>query len=162
MQSGLRRGIDNRDRTVTTEYVVEKDIFIGFYAVRKLIENNYISSKLVGKNYAVMAYPYSPNQTANPKHFLHNYNLFKGSQTPLSIKNVCDQFVHSYHFSPFTPLSREMVGVYFCSDREQSKNVFYLQLVKIVEGLYPVSNNSYTPLKLKVKNGKCFTNIAAT
>lgn len=140
-----------------TEFNFEKEIFIGFFIVRKLMENDYVSLKIVSLNYEVMTYPHTPKIDA--KHFLHNINLMKGEEVTISIKSLCNQFIHSFNLTPFIPRDSEMTGIYFCSDFFKSKKLFYIQLIKIIELFLAVSNDLFRPLNLNFINNKFYSNI---
>lgn len=87
-------------------------------------------------------------------HPLNNYNLFKGfdsNKSNKSIKYICHQFIHSEIFIPFIPFGKELVGIYFCSNKKKLNEIYYIQLVTIVELFLSVSLNEIKRIKLNVE-----------
>lgn len=144
-----------------TEYMSEKEIFIGFFIVRKLMESGHVICGLTTKSYEVFSSPHSEpiDLWKNKSAFLNDYNPTMGILDSLSIKDLCNQFIHSYYISFFVPLGRELVGIYFCSDRQRKKSIYYVQLVKVLEIFLSIGINSPRLLELTFDKGKCYTNI---
>lgn len=106
-------------------FSLEKEVFLGFFAIRKLKESNLINQSLISSNYVVCSYPKSSTPLSimkDPDHFLNGYDLSKGTECQLSLKYICEQFIHSFYFSPFIPDNRKLIGFYFCSDWQKIKN----------------------------------------
>ena len=83
------------------EFEVEKSIFVGFYAIRKLLENKHLPNNVISLNWTLTSYPASTEMDED--HWVRNYNHNLGFDKQLSLENICHQFVHSVHFAPFVP-----------------------------------------------------------
>ena len=135
------------------EFKCEKAIFIGFYAIRKLIESQLIERSIETRNTKVTRY--LPRNNVNfelefAKKWSSAYNLLEGEKWQLSSEKICNQFIHSKVFSPFVPFRNVCVGVYISSDRDYRKFVYYIQLVTIIETFLSVAHERSLKLNVDV------------
>ena len=145
----------------------EKEIMIGFYIVRKLIDakkftNSIVSTKISGKKY--------PNNGKNitirtNNRFYEFYDFEKGNPEKFDLIFLCNQIVHSYIFSPCFGCDEEVKGnsmtleaIYFNSDENRNKWLYEItinSIVKIFRELgndYPNSiHQSYDPKRKDYK-----------
>ncbi|MDN2658204.1 hypothetical protein Q4490_15935 [Neptunomonas phycophila] len=135
------------------EFQFEKSIFFGFYAIRKLIESNLIDPNIASRNTKITKY--SPIEKEEFEiNFLERwskaYNLMKGDEWQLSLEKICNQFVHSKIYSPFVPDGTWCVGIYFVSDRDYKKKVYYIQLIRVIETFLSVCHGKSISLNLGI------------
>ncbi|MGV3527841.1 MAG: hypothetical protein ACO1OO_03020 [Flavisolibacter sp.] len=128
----------------------EKEIMIGFYVIRKLIEahkvpNELISTKIKGKRY--------PNKgkivhLMNNHKFPEYYDFENGKEDKLDLKFLINQIVHSYIFSPNFELNDagdlELSTIHFCSDDHRNKWIYELTLLNIIELFEKIGNSNVT------------------
>lgn len=131
-------------------FLLEQDIFLGFYAIRKIMESKKFNPKLAGLNPKVLQYAYNKvaNSTLDVNHPLYSYELFNYKSYKLSTKKLSDQFIHSYHFVTEVPLGGALTGFYFVSDWLKDKQIFYIKLLKVIEIFYSFYLD--TPCKLQI------------
>lgn len=142
-------------------YTIEKEIFIGFYSIRKLIESRKISNSIKHKKYEIKSFAYNgkPESIVSYLHDL-NYDLKETQSTQVTIIELCNQFIHSYHFIPFLPNGKNLVGFFFCSDHKRTSCIYLITLFDIID-IYRIVGNNY-PNTLSIKrsmNGKPIINI---
>ena len=137
------------------EFKVEKAIFIGFYAIRKLLESKLLPPSVVGFNWKLTCYPKlsEPVETL----WLHHYNLAAGTEIKFGLKDICNQFIHSVHYSPFVPDGSFCVGFYFASDTASKNSIYYIQLVNVGNIFLSVANKKKINLSVR-----CSNNILST
>ncbi|HCG9589970.1 TPA: hypothetical protein NJ696_004940 [Vibrio parahaemolyticus] len=128
------------------EFSVEKSIFIGFYAIRKLKESGLLPNNVTSLNWKITTYPKADKPRQNK--FINDYQLFSGGSKQLSLGALCNQFVHSNHFSPFVPDGSFCVGFFFVSDRESKKELYYMQLVSVINVFLSVVHEKKMTLEL--------------
>lgn len=139
-------------------YNLEKEVFVGFFTIRKLNESDLISQSLNSSKYFVRSFPKSSTPLSiikDPNHFLNNYHPFKGSDCTLSLIDLCNQFIHSFYFSPFIADNVGLMGFYFCSNWQKSKTVFYIPLIKVIEIFMSVGFDQPKTLELLIEKGVC-------
>jgi hypothetical protein len=131
-------------------YEIEKDVFLSAYVIRKLIQSGKVDRAVSGLNYRIKQYPIKPGAvpSTNPKTFTSTYDIYRGHDQTLSVEKLCDQFVHSYIFSPLI-INRShgvVFGIYFASDRESKRGLYYISLVRVIEIIVCAARNC--PVKL--------------
>lgn len=141
-----------------TRYNIEKEIFLSFYIIRKLIENRRMNGSVSSSRHTVTWYPIIIGETPStePKTFAFTYLLYHGWREELTPAELCNQFVHSFIFFPFTPFKRDMFGIFFASDRQSKTGLYYVTLVKVIEIILSAGRNRPTKLKLVRKPNGSF------
>ena len=131
-------------------FLLERDLFLGFFSVRKLIESNAVSDKLKGKSILLAVYPVKSKGVIllNQHRFSEFYDLYAGQKESMSYQEICNQFIHSAIYSPFIPSGSSLVGIFFSSDYRKNKTLFYIHLVKVVEIMRCVGSNQLKKLKV--------------
>lgn len=127
-------------------HLLEKDVFIAFFAIRKLIEAKAkLSPSITDRPIQLVRYRPNPdsNVTLLNRHRIHeHYDLSKGSQCRKQLKFICDQFVHSYVFEPFFLEEGSLFqGVYFSSDQNRNAELYALDGDDLIELLERVSSD---------------------
>lgn len=142
-------------------YTLEKEIFIGFYSVRKLIESNKISNSIISKKYEVKEFLYNGNLESIMTYFkTSDYNFSNCKKSQISISILCNQFIHSYHFIPFLPNGKNLIGFFFCSDYKRTSGIYFITLFDIVDIYRKVGNNNPKSFTIsRSSNGKIITKI---
>jgi hypothetical protein len=135
-----------------TLYEIEKEVFLSAFIIRKLIESGKVDRAVLGLNFQIKKYPIRPGavRSTDPKTLGSIYDIYHGRDEILSIKKLCDQFVHSYIFSPLI-ISRThgvVFGLYFSSDCESEKGLYYIPLIKVIEII--TSSACNRPIKIKL------------
>ncbi|MCG9661031.1 hypothetical protein, partial [Vibrio mediterranei] len=104
-------------------YTLEKELFLGFYSVRKLIESRKISDSVKNKNYKVRKIEFSGEpERLMPNSVDSDYDLVGYTEvSTLNTIQICNQFIHSYHFVPFFPTGSNLIGFFVCSDFDRKK-----------------------------------------
>ena len=112
-------------------YRLEKELFVGFFSVRKLIESKAISANVTSKKFSLMHFPaWKQSATSNRNHLLYN-------QTPeqrkyhLTIRQISNLFIHSYHVLPFGG-NGMLCGFFVTSEFERKNGIFLILIFDIV------------------------------
>lgn len=142
-------------------YILEKEIFVGFYSIRKLIESKKVSDSLKTKSYEVNEFPYQGCPESIVTHFKEGeYDLNKAKRAHMTINQLCNQFIHSHHFLPFLPNGKNLIGFFFCSDHKRTSCIYLITLFDIVDICRAIGNNYPSSLHTrKLSNGKSVTTI---
>ena len=161
----LEKRYRQRKWSERTLYNIEKEVFLSFYIIRKLIEREsmeggVVDSQIIHAQHIITMYPIVTGVTLSrdPKMFAHNY-LFREQSVKLNLKKLCDQFIHSYIFSPFAPVRRDMLGIFFASDRQSKTGLYYITLIKVIEIIISAGRNRPIKLKLGRKSGAFKVNL---
>jgi hypothetical protein len=137
----------------------EKEIMIGFFIIRKLIEASKLTNKLISTNIKGYKYPSNgQHMTFMNNHRFHEfYDLEKRMNNTFDIKFLINQFVHSYIFYPLLDIEnseirnsisdnisdeeysklyfreeKTIVGIWFNSDENKNEFLYEIKLNKII------------------------------
>jgi hypothetical protein len=149
---------------------------------RKLIEANKISDELLGCNFPIMTYPKSNNEDVTPWNGYEIeklYSLDKPSKSNISIKDLVDSLIHSFHFMPKwdwhkidedlddeDPENWEvttLLGIHFSSDKTKEKTLSYIDFKIYLKALTCVTKDMIRQVetrkgKVIKKSTKIFSN----
>jgi hypothetical protein len=123
---------------------VEKDVFIGFYIVRKLIEAKKLSTSTAKHQLTVSVFSSTDKDvTLINRHKIEDlYDLSSPTASTLSLLSVCNQIIHSYVFLTDHSDEGGLAGVYFCSERKRRECLYHLSL-KLLVGAFELVGNDY-------------------
>jgi hypothetical protein len=129
----------SKPREWTEEEIVqiEKDVFIAFYSIRKLIEAHKLSTKTEKMSLSVKTYPSRGIKVHlfNWHHInsLYDFVTFKSIQKTLWF--ICNQIIHSYVFVPDIGQEGSFDGILFCSDKERNTHLYELEVSEMIKTL---------------------------
>jgi len=122
---------------------IEKDMFIGFYAIRKLMDT--VKIKDSTRELKVQL-SWSPNlkqvDLLNSHRIDELYDLEKAGNETRTLKFLCDQLVHSYIFMPVENEQGGISGFYFTSDRDRERKLFYITSQVVID-IFTLVGNDY-------------------
>ena len=121
---------------------IEKELFIGFYSIRKLLETVKLTDATKSKKYEL---EWNPN-IEEPNHFnWHNidrlYNLNQSSKESRDIGFICNLFIHSYVF--IISGQNKLDGVYISTDKLKEEKVYFVSLENILS-IYRLVGRDYS------------------
>lgn len=137
-------------------FVVEKEIFFGFYAIRKLIESRKVPSSVSYHKHKIREFPYAGNPDSLLDHVRDSeYDLSSGKEVHLTTVDICNQFIHSHHFVPFLPDGKHLIGFFFCSDRKRTSGIYLMTIFDVV-AIYRSVGTEYPSAmsKERLSNGR--------
>lgn len=142
-------------------FAVEKELFLGFYSIRKLIESLKVSESVAGKLYRIYEYPKINNSikilSDDPT---KEFDLTKGRKVDVSVATLCNQFIHSYHFAPFAPEGKSLVGFFVCSDYKRKTGIYLVTIFDVVDMYRQVGNNYPASFSAnKTEDGRIHTQV---
>ncbi len=121
---------------------IEKDIFIGFYSIRKLMDTVKIKDSTKEMKFQIQWSPNIKQVDYINNHFIDKlYNLKQINQETRTLKFICDQIVHSYIFMPAENEKSQLIGFFFTSDREKNKKIFYISIQDVINIFNYVGND---------------------
>lgn len=141
---------------------IEKDIFISFYSIRKLMDTPKISDSTRELKINLNWSPNLRNVTMLNSHKMNElYDLDDIRVETKNLRFLCNQFVHSYIFEVVIENGVGLSFCYFTSDRDKNKKIFFITVEMLVHILNLVGNDY--PSKLKItrdsKTGELLTEV---
>jgi len=113
---------------------VEQTVMIGFYSIRKLADAIKVSSAVMARQIRVRQFLAleKPVTLLNWHHIDELYDLRKGQAVFLSLKDLCNQFIHSYCFIVSFNEQGRFNGVFVCSDHSRKRRLYYVSARAII------------------------------
>lgn len=140
----IRKHMEREDLTDAQFARVERELFIGFYAVRKLLEaTGKVSAGTRQMKLDLHWHPKAPDTAVvdwyNRSEFWELYDLATTRQEPRDLLYVAHRMVHSFIFMlADTELGH---GVYFTSDRDKEMRLNFVSTAEIVRAFETVGND---------------------
>jgi len=145
----VRFGENTQERTFVK---IEKEIFIGFYSIRKLLETVKVTDATKSKKYELEWFP----NIEKPNHLNWHkidrlYNLNQRNKENRDIGFICNLFIHSYVF--IISGEDKLDGVYVTSDNFKNKKVYFVSLDNILS-IYRLVGRNYPSGSEFIKNSE--------
>jgi hypothetical protein len=142
-------------------YTIEREIFLGFYSIRKLIESNKVSKSIAVKTYKVHEFPSQGKPESIFNDFKPDqYDFSKSKPIEITIISLCNQFIHSHYFLPFFPIGKNLIGFFICSDYKKKSGIYLVTLFDIVSIYRLVGENYPSTLEAtRTSNGIITTRV---
>lgn len=110
---------------------IEKEIFVGFYGIRKLLDTVKVSDSTKKQNYELVWHPnIKPVDTLNWHRFDELYDMEREGRETRDIRFLCNLFIHSFVF--IVNGEDRLEGVYVASDMTKNKKLYYVPLGHIL------------------------------
>jgi hypothetical protein len=137
--------------TERTSFLVERDIMIGAYAVRKLVEARKLSDELCAERVAVRRHALkgSPPDIWNRDDFWDHYDMTNGKRVPLSLTDLCNQIVHSYVWMMSATEDWLFDGIYVSSDRERMRSLYFIGVDALIDVFRSVGMDDVVSLEMR-------------
>jgi hypothetical protein len=123
---------------------LEKDLFLAFFIIRKLMDARKLSFEVESIRVSATAFPWKggkPINFLNWDHFDDAYEWSKPAKETLSLRRLCNLFVHSYVYSPLMSDDRQLEGVLVSSDHSRHESLFNINANQIVEVIRTVASD---------------------
>lgn len=130
----LEKALINDESSERVLARAEREIFIGFYAVRKLLETFTLSTTTKSLTYDLTFFSAQTNATPdyfNRDNLEKHYNFNTEALQTLDIEFVCNQVIHSFIFIFVLSESGHIDGVYLSSDRMRKSKLYFLPITTI-------------------------------
>ena len=127
---------------------VERDIFIGFYSVRKLLEACQDHRRDPPPFYPLHKHPNLKRVTWRNNHRLDElYDLSKASQEGRDVMFVCGRIIHSFVFAPCMSEAGGLDGAFFSSDLDKDKCLYFISIDEVISLFRQVGNDDPCDIK---------------
>lgn len=134
----IRFGENTQERTYVK---IEKEIFIGFYSIRKLLETVKITDATKNKKYEIEWYPNIKQVNYINWHKIDElYDLNKRNKEYRDIRYICNLFIHSYVF--IISEEENLNGIYVSSDSIKNKKIYFISIENILS-IYRLVGRDY-------------------
>ncbi|MFY3009817.1 hypothetical protein ACOTI4_02825 [Achromobacter xylosoxidans] len=128
---------------------VERDIFISFYSVRKLLEAPAkITDETRHRSILLHKHPNLKRVTWRNNHRVDElYDLSKASQEGRDVMFVCGRIIHSFVFAPCISEGGGLDGAFFSSDLDKDKCLYFISIDEVTSLFRQVGNDDPCDIK---------------
>lgn len=131
----VRQRINQRQWRAASYALVEQDLMLGFYSIRKLQDADKLSDAVIDQSVRLFTFRPFPGKTITKMnwHRLDElYDLSARHPHSRKLRFVCNQLIHSYVFTVVTGDAGGFAGVFFVSDIERRNGLFFIEASEIV------------------------------
>jgi hypothetical protein len=130
---------------------VEKDVFFSAYAIRRLLEAEKISDEVEALGIHVTTYR-ALNKSIDHMNWdsineLYNLENPSNGHT-LSLRDFCNQIIHSFAFLPCFKEEGGICGFFFSSERSKNQVLYYLELGRYVSLLLTIATDDIVHIEM--------------
>ena len=112
---------------------VEKELFFGFYAVRKLLDTFEVSDRTKTMIFELKWFPCVGRVDYFNAHRIDElFNLNKINKETRDVQFLCNQFIHSFIFVPVEGEQAQLLGFYICSDRTRHEKLYFIEIQQVL------------------------------
>ncbi|MGZ8360434.1 MAG: hypothetical protein ACXWUX_07925 [Allosphingosinicella sp.] len=121
---------------------IEKKMFIGAYAMRRLLESDKLSSSTETKNVRVDRFPSVKDLEKHDRWNIHeHYNLVSGKPVSLVIPRLLNLIIHSFIFQEWHDETENETNFVFTSDTKRNQFLWLMRSSTFVELMLFVAND---------------------
>jgi hypothetical protein len=125
-----------------TFFLVEKDLMVGFYSIRRLIESSKTSSRLEARRYEVKV---RPLRGAEPRAYdrwspWDHYDFQSDQRSEIDVRSLVNEFIHSFILMIAFDEHRNLSGVVVGSDRTKRTRLLEVPIRSIIDLFNYVAN----------------------
>jgi hypothetical protein len=123
---------------------LEKDVMIGFYSIRKLIESHKISDELRERQIPLRGYPWTGRNVTfmSWDKIDQNYNLENPESLQQRVAWITNQLVHSFVFMAMCNESGGLESILFNSDYTRRKYLYEIGIDQLITLFEEVGTNN--------------------
>ncbi|MEU2353671.1 hypothetical protein ABZ599_12010 [Streptomyces misionensis] len=132
----LEKRKSQRRWTERTSFLIERDVMVGAYSVRRLKESYKVSDELAARAFTVQLHELSGSvpDVHNSHKFWDLYDLGASSDAELSLSEVCNQIIHSWVWGfAAGEDGRGLGGIFVSSDRKRRKCLYFLTIDMLID-----------------------------
>jgi hypothetical protein len=131
---------------------LEKDLMIGFYSIRKLVEAHKVSDEIRDRSIRLQGFPWtgSPVNFVNWDRIDQKYDL----DHPVALAKpsiwIANQVIHSFVFMPSFDSEGRLDSILFNSDRTRREYLFAMRVDQIVDLFEEIGANDPASMQCKL------------
>jgi hypothetical protein len=132
-------------------FLAERDVMVAAYIIRKLIEAKKLSDDVTSRKVVVIQHPLSgrvPDLTSYKK-IWKNYDLQTGTECTLSLRDLCNQVIHSFNWTIVCYEHGGLGGIFLSSDRERQKILYFVYINLLIVILREVGYDDVVEVQME-------------
>lgn len=122
---------------------LEKDLMLGFYSIRKLVEAHKVSDEIRERRLCLQGYPWagSPVTFMNWDRIDQKYDLEHPVPLTKTVIWLANQMIHSFAFMPCFDSEGKLDSILFNSDRTRRQHLYVVHVNEVIDLFEEVGAN---------------------
>ncbi len=113
---------------------VEIKLFTVAYSLRKLMDTRKLPDKVGTLMVHLLSFPRNKKTPMTPWSFFDDYYYFDAPEkVNMSLRDVCNSFIHAYFFQPSASSRGRLIDLYFTSDHDRNKCLYLINLKRFLK-----------------------------
>lgn len=140
--------------TDRTGFLVERDVMVASFAMRKLLDTpGKISDEAQAERVQVLSHPLVGQQPGfwSRREFWEMFDLDQGNHERISVRELCNRIIHSvvFSFNGSEEPPHRLDGIFVASDWSSRKSLTYIEVAELVRvlRLYAVDDVVYMAMR---------------
>jgi hypothetical protein len=124
---------------------LEREIFVGFYAIRKLTDTMKLTHKIKAMTFPLLVHPCVKRVDYMNCHKIDEFYDLQSTTTELrDLAYLCNQFIHSYVYRAVISEDQRVDGFYVSSDRSRQKHLYFVTRASVLTAFRSVGRDDPT------------------
>lgn len=138
--------------------IVEQELMLALYSVRKLIEGHLTGPTLLSQQFPFKAFPSNGKRVSYViwPDVAAKYELSRPSSVARDARFIANQFIHSFVFRPTRTQGAGLSGVFTVSDKEKDKRVFWFSVSVLHDILTTVAGSRSRGIRVAPDRNEMF------
>lgn len=148
----LEKRLTQRRWAERTSFLIERDVMVSAYAIRKLHEARKVSEKV-----AMAPVPVQRHQLIGripdilKTYDLDAYDFEKVTAATITLRELCNQFIHSYVFVlSAADAGWGLGGLFVASDRERRRVLYHVDAADLIEAFRKVAYEEIVQMEVRL------------
>ncbi|OGF51375.1 MAG: hypothetical protein A2044_05655 [Candidatus Firestonebacteria bacterium GWA2_43_8] len=127
---------------VRSGHIIEREIFLSVYIIRKMIESKKLTDKIVGMRIKTKCFPIKKHcRVTRNSSYEKKYDLKTVLTRDFNLNFICNQLIHSYVFDILLSEKNKPFWIVFCSDNKRNSELYMLEIKTIINILESISRD---------------------
>jgi hypothetical protein len=137
--------------TERTMFLIERDIMLSAYSIRKLNEAKRISDRLRGERVRVQRHELVGRvpDMQNGHRFWEFYDFEHGADVELKMADLCNQIIHSWIWGIAAEEGGGLAGIYVSSDRERRRSVYLVDVDTLTDLFRSIGHEDIVEIEMR-------------
>lgn len=146
--------------TERSGFLVERDIIVSAYSVRRLAEAWQVSDRLVGQRLHIRQHALLHDQVPDFWNRYFYWELFDCERytiTQMPLLDVCNQIIHSWMWSLSADEENELFdGIYVSSDRRRTSVLYFIHVDQLIDTFRAIGSEDVHKVMRRGKYGQWY------
>jgi hypothetical protein len=138
-------------------FLVERDVMISAYAIRKLVDAFKLSDEILAQRVSVLRFALLGGvpDFLNWHHIDKYYDLNDGTRMQIKLIDFCNQVIHSFIWVMCQTVSEGFDGIIVSSDRERRRSVYLIDADTLIHIFRSVAEDEIVKMSVDTdENGE--------